>query len=917
MSVKGADFCLMRYLLSGGMVLGQIGYLLAQCTLNMNGTQLVNISDPNGCNCGTFTFYDNGGPSGNYTNNRRDTLYLVNPGGRIQLSFSSIATESCCDYVWLYDGRGPNAPLVGRYSGTVTPPTWTSSTDTVTVIFYSDGSNTYAGYAATAQCVGGLLRYDLSGGAPTLSLSDCMQPYTFLDGGGTSGAYPEGIDHTVTFQPVANTHLIVAFPYQLTLGTGDTLWVHAGSTTNAPLLAAFVRGSSRGDTIVSPVPGGSLTFRFKSNTDGNTGAGWSARIFCAATPPPAVTYMGAGIRAIPCSGGLAYRFYDSGSPGLMDAGRTNYGNYGNNEDRIITFVSLDEAERIRLQFSSFHTEGYFSDFIEVYDGPSVNAPYIGRWGGSSLPPTLTSSGAYLTIRFRSDGTTNYPGWIASVTCTGESVPPTVNLSSPRAFYTLASCTQRYLFTDMGGPTSNYPENRSDTISFFPPSGSRLAAAFSYQLRLASGDTLWAFAGTTCHSDSLLAVFTPGISDGDTLIGLADEALSFVFRSNLDGQTAAGWQAVIFCASPGAISTTYMGAGIRVVLCETGYQFYDSGRPYITPGGTYSHNENRSLLFIAPSGCGVNVQFQNFNTEACCDSLVLYSGAQPDPTRRIGGYRGTNLPGGGSPISAGSDTMLAVFRSDGTVVDAGWSARLTCTTQLSVSLSPSGSIARCHGDSVTFTVSPGGTGYTYTWNTGYSTSMPTYTVYQSGTYYVTVTTPSGCSAMSAPVEVVIHPPLDTAVQVSGSGVGSTTLTGSGCSGNNIVCSWVNCATGQVVHTGSPFTPTQSGSYALVVRNTSTGCADTSSCYLVDQSTGVSDGQAAVSVYPNPTSGGVSFLSGHQRVEHVRVWDLAGRLVRVYSQPTLPLRLEAPQAGVFVIEVVGPNGEKEHIRWQVLP
>lgn len=429
-------------LLKCGLLVGASVY--AQCSLTMSGTATVNISDPSGCNCGTVTLYDNGGSAANYTNNARDTLRLVNPGGRIQLSFSNFSTESCCDYLFLYDGNGPNAPLVGRYSGTVTPPAWVSSTDTVTLIFYSDGTTNAAGWVATAQCVSGMQRYDLGGGSPTFTINDCTLPYTFLDHGGTAGTYAEGVDQAVTFTPGGAPYLVVAFPYQLTLGTGDTLWVHAGANTSGLVLAVFAPGSSRGDTVVSPTPWGSLTFRFKSNTDGNRGAGWSARVFCASTPPPAVTYMGAGSRAVVCGSGFSYRFYDSGSPGLMDAGRSTYGNYGNNESRTLTFHSLNEVERIRIQFSSFSTENSL-DWIELYDGPSLTAPLIGRWSGTNAPPTLTSSGASLTVRFSSDGTNNAPGWVATLTCTGESTPPTATPQSPRATFLLGNCTSRYLF----------------------------------------------------------------------------------------------------------------------------------------------------------------------------------------------------------------------------------------------------------------------------------------------------------------------------------------------------------------------------------------------------------------------------------------------------------------------------------------
>ena len=43
------------------------------------------------------------------------------------------------------------------------------------------------------------------------------------------------------------------------------------------------------------------------------------------------------------------------------------------------------------------------DYLEIYDGPSIFAPLIGRYCNDNLPSDLTSSGPALTILFHSDG----------------------------------------------------------------------------------------------------------------------------------------------------------------------------------------------------------------------------------------------------------------------------------------------------------------------------------------------------------------------------------------------------------------------------------------------------------------------------------------------------------------------------------
>ncbi|MCX7607154.1 MAG: hypothetical protein N2170_07830, partial [Bacteroidia bacterium] len=90
----------------------------------------------------------------------------------------------------------------------------------------SDGSSVSSGWAAVLQCVSSPLpqRYALSGGSLSLPI-DCSQGFVFTDDGGTEGPYSPLVDDTVTFQPPVGSYAVVAFPYQLHLAAGDTLWV--------------------------------------------------------------------------------------------------------------------------------------------------------------------------------------------------------------------------------------------------------------------------------------------------------------------------------------------------------------------------------------------------------------------------------------------------------------------------------------------------------------------------------------------------------------------------------------------------------------------------------------------------------------------------------------------------------------------
>jgi hypothetical protein len=102
------------------------------------------------------SFYDSGGSSGNYTNGENSTMTFcpATPGTYMQVVFSSLNLESCCDNIKVYDGTSTTAPLLGTFTGTSVPCTLTATNGAgcLTFQFYSDGSVVYSGWAATLSC---------------------------------------------------------------------------------------------------------------------------------------------------------------------------------------------------------------------------------------------------------------------------------------------------------------------------------------------------------------------------------------------------------------------------------------------------------------------------------------------------------------------------------------------------------------------------------------------------------------------------------------------------------------------------------------------------------------------------------------------------------------------------------------------
>lgn len=133
-------------------------------------------------NCGPFTYADNGGVSGNYSNNINQIYRTFCPsvaGNCMSVTFNSFATENTYD--WLTVGNGPtqNSPVfttppanaLGRIMGNPAVPFSYTSTDAsgcLTFRFRSDVNTTAAGWLATLQCV------PCAGGPTGTSNSDCQ-----------------------------------------------------------------------------------------------------------------------------------------------------------------------------------------------------------------------------------------------------------------------------------------------------------------------------------------------------------------------------------------------------------------------------------------------------------------------------------------------------------------------------------------------------------------------------------------------------------------------------------------------------------------------------------------------------------------------------------------------------------------------
>ncbi|MBQ0785859.1 MAG: T9SS type A sorting domain-containing protein [Oceanihabitans sp.] len=232
--------------------------------------------------CGT-TFYDSGGAGANYSNDELTTTTFIPdiPGTSVTATFTTFNTEAGYDELSVYDGPNATYPLLGTFSGTVIPGTFTSSdpSGALTFVFDSDVSGIRSGWAADITC--------------TTDVPTCGE--TFYDSGGVGGNYGNSENETTTITPLNVGDAVTTTFTAFNLAVGDTLEVFDGATS---------LGTFTGTTIPGPFtatnPSGALTFTFTSNGSA-TQSGWAADITCSILCNMTITETTSPIGADDCT----------------------------------------------------------------------------------------------------------------------------------------------------------------------------------------------------------------------------------------------------------------------------------------------------------------------------------------------------------------------------------------------------------------------------------------------------------------------------------------------------------------------------------------------------------------------------------------------------------------------------------------
>ncbi|XP_036131390.1 cubilin [Molossus molossus] len=315
--------------------------------------------------------------------------YLINLiVRRFHLQFHYNCTN---DYLEIYDtGSGTS---LGRYCGKSFPPSLTSNSNSLMLVFVADADLAYEGF---------LINYETTNASAV-----CLEDYTEESGTFTSPNFPSNYPN--------NWKCV----YRITVGTSQQIALHF---TNFSLEGAI---------------GGECIGDFVEIKDGGYETSPSRGKYCGSDLPP---------RIISHSNKLWVQFQSdvfdsrSGFSAYWDGSLTGCG--GNLTTPTGTFTSPNypmpyyhssdcswllrssHGSPFELEFEEFHLEHHpdcTADYLAVYDGPSTSSHLLTQLCGNEKPPLIRSSGDSMFLKLRTDEGQQGGGFLAKYQQTCENV----------------------------------------------------------------------------------------------------------------------------------------------------------------------------------------------------------------------------------------------------------------------------------------------------------------------------------------------------------------------------------------------------------------------------------------------------------------------------------------------------------------
>lgn len=283
-----------------------------------------NLCEVSSTNAPSGTFYDPQGGSADYVSNAYCSLLIAPPcATAITVSFDAFRTESGYDFLKFYDGADASAPLIGQFSGSAIPPTFTSNGGQVFVVWTSDQYVTDDGFAVNWTAQNGSTEELI-----TVAAADALNPaygqtvqftdnsmgtpsswsWDFGDGGGSN------LQHPAHAYLTSGAKTVVLTASNCASSDLDTLYLHVqdpGSIAIVPdtlfLTGTLCEDSLYGSFTLHNSGGGTLNWRLASVLmDDFEGAAYNTELWATSS----------GINSADCGaaqGGLSHRFSSGGT----------------------------------------------------------------------------------------------------------------------------------------------------------------------------------------------------------------------------------------------------------------------------------------------------------------------------------------------------------------------------------------------------------------------------------------------------------------------------------------------------------------------------------------------------------------------------------------------------------------------------
>lgn len=178
-----------------------------------------------------------------------------------------------------------------------------------------------------------------------------------------------------------------------------------------------------------------------------------------------------------------------------------FANYAKSLDVVTTLQPESAGALIELNFESFSTNAGF-DVLSIYDGASVNDPFIASYSGSSVGTVrvrASSASGKLTLRFQSSTLTTLSGWRIKLGCVFAPLKPT------NPVLTAVNMQQVNLtWADNATDETGYEVERSLSLSGFTRIGTLAANATQFTDNTVVNDVTYYYRlrakGATDNSD---------------------------------------------------------------------------------------------------------------------------------------------------------------------------------------------------------------------------------------------------------------------------------------------------------------------------------------------------------------------------------------------------------------------------------